>query len=105
MRDSAMTSSRRRFIQQTSSLALVASIDATAAIHMAPLTAISATEAVRAMRAGDLTAERYANALLAHAELWKGLNAFRTLQPERVLEAARAADKKRASGARLGALH
>ena len=35
----------------------------------------------------------------------ESLNAFRTLDKEMVLEAARAADKLRASGAPLGALH
>lgn len=66
---------------------------------------LSARAAAKAIRDGDMMAETYAAALLAQAERWKTLNAFRTLHPDSVLEAARAADKKRASGAALGALH
>jgi mandelamide amidase len=69
------------------------------------LTELSARAATKAMREGDLKAETYATALLAQAERWKALNAFRTLHRESVLEAARAADEKRASGAALGPLH
>ncbi|MDH5307881.1 MAG: indoleacetamide hydrolase [Myxococcales bacterium] len=70
-----------------------------------PLTDLSATEAVAAMRRGDLSAEDYAAALLERCEQAKSLNAFITLEPERVLEAARAADRLLASGAEPGALH
>jgi Asp-tRNA(Asn)/Glu-tRNA(Gln) amidotransferase A subunit family amidase len=66
---------------------------------------LSATEAVDAMRHGDLLAADYATALLDRCERSKDLNAFITLEPERVLEAARAADRFRASGAELGPLH
>jgi mandelamide amidase len=69
------------------------------------LTDLSAIDAVAAMRNGDLRAEDYARALLDRAAELQSLNAFRTLEREMVLEAARAADKKRASGARPGALH
>jgi mandelamide amidase len=69
------------------------------------LWALSATEAVAAMTRGEITAERYASALLARCQAARSLNAFITLQPERVLEAARAADKRRQSKARLGGLH
>ncbi len=71
----------------------------------AALTQLSATAAVSAMRKGELKAEDYANALLNWAERWQDVNAFRTLRPESVREAARAADKKRSTGAALGALH
>ena len=70
-----------------------------------PLTDLSAADAVKAMRQGDVTAEAYAIALLDRCEAGSHLNAFISLVPERVLEAARAADMKRASGAALGALH
>jgi mandelamide amidase len=66
---------------------------------------LSATEAVAAMRRGDLAAEDYAAALLERCERGESLNAFISLQPERVLEAARASDRLRASGAELGPLH
>jgi len=69
------------------------------------LTELSAVEAVEAMRRGEVSAEVYAQALLDRCEAAKHLNAFITLERERVLEAARAADKHRASGATLGALH
>ena len=57
------------------------------------------------MRKGEIKAEDYAQALLDRAQSLERLNAFRTLDREKVLEAARAADKARASGAALGALH
>jgi mandelamide amidase len=66
---------------------------------------LTATGAVRAMTEGDVTAEAYATALLARAESRKDLNAFITLDPARVLESARAADRLRASDAALGPLH
>lgn len=58
-----------------------------------------------AMRAGDMSAEDYARALLGRAQQLEPLNAFRTLDREMVLEAARAADKLRESGGALRALH
>jgi Asp-tRNA(Asn)/Glu-tRNA(Gln) amidotransferase A subunit family amidase len=66
---------------------------------------LSATAAVEAMRSGAMKAEDYALALLDRAEELDSLNAFRILNREMVLEAARAADKARASGAKLGILH
>jgi Asp-tRNA(Asn)/Glu-tRNA(Gln) amidotransferase A subunit family amidase len=69
------------------------------------LTDLSAVDAVAAMRDGGLKAEDYARALLDRAAALQSLNAFRTLDRELVLEAARSADRKRASGVRLGTLH
>jgi Asp-tRNA(Asn)/Glu-tRNA(Gln) amidotransferase A subunit family amidase len=69
------------------------------------LTDLSALAAVTAIRNGELKAEDYAHALLGRAQDLKSLNAFRTLDTELVLEAARAADQTRAAGAVLGALH
>ena len=66
---------------------------------------LSAIAAVKAMRNGDIKAEEYARALLERAQELDSLNAFRILDPEMVLQAARAADKARASGAVLGMLH
>jgi mandelamide amidase len=57
------------------------------------------------MRAGELPAERYARALLDRAARLAHLNVFRTLVREDVLEAARAADKHRSTGAPTGFLH
>src|SRR5882762_6461642 len=69
------------------------------------LTDLTAVAAVTAMRNGDLKAEDYARALLDRAQHLESLNAFRTLDKEMLLEAARAADKMRASGDALGTLH
>jgi mandelamide amidase len=66
---------------------------------------LTATAAVRAIRQGDVKAEDYASALLARCEAGRSLNAFITLDPALVLEAARAADRTRASGAALPLLH
>ncbi len=75
------------------------------ALGSAELIELSAVEAVGAMTRGEVTAERYAGALLDRCRATKSLNAFITLEPARVLEAARAADKARAAGKALGALH
>jgi indoleacetamide hydrolase len=69
------------------------------------LAALSATDAVAGLRRGDFTAERYAAALLQRCRAGAGLNAFITLRPEQVLEAARECDRKRRAGASLGRLH
>ena len=66
---------------------------------------LSAVEAVAHMREGELSAEDYASALLAQCQAGRHLNAFITLSTETVLEAARAADRHRAAGRRLGPLH
>jgi indoleacetamide hydrolase len=66
---------------------------------------LPAVEAVARMRRGDLTAEDYATALLARCDAGRYLNAFISISPDRVKEAARAADRLRAAGSRLGPLH
>jgi mandelamide amidase len=66
---------------------------------------LSATAAVAAIRRGDITAEEYARVLLDRAQQLASLNAFRSLDRGVVLEAARNADQRRASGAQLGMLH
>src|SRR5437868_3093162 len=66
---------------------------------------LTATAAVASMQRGEMTAEAYAGALLARAQQCVDLNAFRTIEPDRVLEAARAADKARGAGAALGPMH
>jgi len=66
---------------------------------------LSAVDAVAAMRSGELKAEDYAATLLARAEQFASLNAFRTLRPEEVLAAARASDKRRSTGGTLGLMH
>ena len=66
---------------------------------------LTATEAVAALQRGEFSAESYANALLTRAKQCADLNAFRTLEPDRVLEAARAADKRRAAGGAPRPMH
>lgn len=66
---------------------------------------LSAVDAVQAMSTGALRAEDYAGALLERCAQLKTLNAFITLDPAFVLEQARDADRKHASGAKLGLLH
>ena len=66
---------------------------------------LSAVAAVAAMRAGDVSAEAYAEALLAQCAAGRDLNVFITLEPDRVREAARTADRLRAAGGPLGPLH
>ncbi|KVM48465.1 hypothetical protein WJ58_26545 [Burkholderia ubonensis] len=63
----------------------------------AALLGLGAAAAVAAMQRGDFTAERYATALLEQVERWSTLNAFRTLDRDAVLQAARAADERRGS--------
>ncbi len=70
-----------------------------------PLTDLTATEAVAAMRRGELSATKYATALIARCEETRNLNAFISFEPDKVLEAAGVADELRASGADLGPLH
>jgi mandelamide amidase len=68
----------------------------------ADLHELSALEAVRRMARGELTAERYAGALLARCRAARALNAFITLEPDHVLEDARARDKERLAGSTPG---
>jgi Asp-tRNA(Asn)/Glu-tRNA(Gln) amidotransferase A subunit family amidase len=70
-----------------------------------PLTALTASEAARRIRDGDLSAVDYVSALLERAEERSDLNVFISFRPEAVLEAAMAADTQRHSGAKLGPLH
>lgn len=69
------------------------------------LTELSASEALAAIRSGDLSVEAYVTALLARVESKRDLNAFIAVDAEHVLESARAADKRRAAGEDLGPLH
>lgn len=65
---------------------------------------LSAVEAVAHMSQGALTAERYAQALLARCQSAQALNAFITLEPAQVLADARARDRERLAGAKPGPL-
>src|ERR1700730_18540725 len=101
--------SRRAFIQGMAGAAAMTAPLATLAnpgpdSDSAALLQLSAGEAVARMCRGEITAERYARVLLARSESLRALNAFITLEPSRVLEAARACDKHRHSGGNLGPL-
>ena len=103
---------RREFLARTSALASGAAASlvlqhpaARAAVPQSELTDLTAVAAVTAMRNGDIKAEDYARALVDRAQSLQELNAFITLDREKVLEAARGADIARASGNATGALH
>jgi indoleacetamide hydrolase len=70
---------------------------------MAKLHDLGLAEAAKAIRAGDIKAEALADALLARAAAHSSLNAFITLEPDKVRAAAREADQL--SGASVGPLH
>jgi mandelamide amidase len=103
------STSRREFLALTAAVASTAAacgrVEETGVSMNRELNGLSATAAIAAMRDGSLTSEAYATALLQRCRQANDLNAWITLDPDRVMEAARAADRLRASGAALGALH
>jgi indoleacetamide hydrolase len=72
---------------------------------MTDLHELGVVEASVAIRRSEVTSEALASALLRRAQTLKSLNAFITLDSHRILSAARAADRKRATGGALGPLH
>jgi Asp-tRNA(Asn)/Glu-tRNA(Gln) amidotransferase A subunit family amidase len=101
--------SRRAFIRGVAGAAVmtapfVSSADPRPDGDSAALLQLTAGEAVARMSRGEITAEHYARVLLARCESLRTLNAFITLEPARVLEAARACDNLRHSGGKLGPL-
>ncbi len=99
---------RRKAIGAAAAVTAFALADGPAEASSTPasdLTDLTAVEAVAALRRGDLQAEAYASALLARATQCRSLNAFISIAPDAVLERARQADRARANGAALGALH
>ena len=68
-------------------------MQAFASTNMATLHDLGVEAAARAIRAGEISAEQLADALLARAVAFASLNAFIALDPDRVREAARKADK------------
>jgi indoleacetamide hydrolase len=66
---------------------------------------LGVAEAANAIRTGEIKAEALADALLTRTAAQANLNAFITLDADRVRAAAREADQQRASGASLGKLH
>jgi mandelamide amidase len=66
---------------------------------------LTLTAAAAALGSGRIGAEEYARALIERAAQWRHVNAIVAADPERLLEAARAADRARANGQSLGVLH
>jgi aspartyl-tRNA(Asn)/glutamyl-tRNA(Gln) amidotransferase subunit A len=64
----------------------------------------TANEMLAAMKSGAITSEQIVTSLLARAEETRRLNVFVYLEPERVLEQARAIDEARRGGKPLGPL-
>jgi indoleacetamide hydrolase len=72
---------------------------------MAAVAELGVGDAAEAIRNGDLTAEALAEALLTRCAAASTLNAFISLDPDRVRAAARRADQQRLRGERLSPLH
>jgi indoleacetamide hydrolase len=68
------------------------------------LVALTAVQAVSVIRQGEVSAERYATALLARAERLRDLNAYIALNGNGLLEGARQVDAERRKGSPLGAI-
>jgi mandelamide amidase len=112
--DSTENISRRRVLQAAAAIiplhigsrmaAAVAPLDIARATQQPGhgLLALGAREAVARIAAGDLTAEAYAAQLLRQYEAHKDLNVATAIDPARTLEAARAVDRLRSRGAKLG---
>ena len=106
------TVSRRAFLVGASAAVAVTRIPeaigaaaaAGSSASLVDLVDLGAVEAVGAMSRGEISAERYASALLGRCAAGKALNAFITLEPEKVLEAARACDRARLAGKKPGPL-
>src|SRR5262249_4313306 len=85
--------------------ALFIALDATEGELMVALFELGARRAAEAIRNGERTAEALAEALLARCAAASPLNAFISLEADRLRAAARAADQRRQRGERLGPLH
>ena len=72
---------------------------------MLALAELGAAEAAAAIRAGDISAQSLVDALLDRCTRAASLNAFISLDPDAVRNAARSADQQRQHGERLGPLH
>ena len=105
----SIPSKRRRFLHTSGAIAATALfggvLGACATPGAVPSTsaqlALTASEAVEAIRSGRLSAEVYVNTLLARAEQLAGLNSFITLNRVGAIAAARRVDVARANGATL----
>jgi indoleacetamide hydrolase len=100
--------SRRNFVLGASATVAMSAAPATLAgspdDSSARFQKLSAGEAVQRMSRGELSAERYAGALLTRCESLRALNSFIALDPEKVLQDARDCDLRRLAGAKTGPL-
>src|SRR5271169_2654161 len=99
---------RRTFVLGAAATTVAAARELAAArssqTQMSHLINLSAVEAIAQMSRGELTAERYAEALLERCHAARELNAFITIEPQQVLEDARARDRERRAGTKPGLL-
>ena len=96
---------RRRFLRLAGLTALAAAAPRIGEpTEHAGLLHLTATEAVRHISEGSLSAETYARALLAQAERLSFLDTIISIDSDAVLEAARLVDVSRRRGRRLGPL-
>lgn len=98
--------SRRGFVLGSAAALAISAGGRLAPAHAeeSPLVDLGATAAVAGMVRGDFTAEHYAAALLARCRDERDLNAFITLDPQRVLADARGRDGERRAGRKPGPL-
>jgi indoleacetamide hydrolase len=101
-----MSTSRRDFLSAAVTLAGASAVGSgqPPARRGGDLLDRTAVEAVAGISHGEFSAEEYASALLARCAATRSLNAFITLEPDTVLEAARDCDRKRRAGVRPGGL-
>jgi mandelamide amidase len=98
-------SSRRSFLLGASAAVAIRAVPTVSyAAGVGALADLSAVDAAAGMARGDFSAEQYARALLARCAATQSLNAFITLEPDKVLEAARDCDRKRRAGTHKGPL-
>lgn len=90
--------SRRQFVKASAAFAGATVVPAVSYAATTEVYELNLLEASRAIRTGELTSERYTQALLERAHKLSSLNSFITLGDETVLEAARNADKARRAG-------
>lgn len=100
--------SRRRMLQSAALAAAAPFLDVRAtqaqAINDASLVGLGAADAVAKIRQGEVTAEGYTAALIRQHNAHVALNGVIAFDEAKVMEAARAVDKHRAAGGKLGAL-
>jgi Asp-tRNA(Asn)/Glu-tRNA(Gln) amidotransferase A subunit family amidase len=102
LRDDWRTGLTRRRFLEAAAIAAPAAFLSQAATTQSELLELGARAAVERIGRGELKAEEYAAELLDQYDAHKDLNLVTSIDRARVLEAARAIDRARARGARLG---